>query len=128
MFDLLSQSVVCTCPLSCVFHLPLIVLHVMGLVFLITSNSWDPTDDCGIDYSFCFLILLVNLWCSKNRTGGWADFVDLALSPCGVLLAQKAYYFPGVQSTPLSQKIKSNNYNLSSTLQLKKKSRIQSLI
>jgi hypothetical protein len=32
--------------------------------------------------------------------------VDLALSPCGVLLAQKAYYFPGVQSTPLSQKIK----------------------
>jgi hypothetical protein len=34
MFDLLSQSVVCTCPLSCVFRLPLIVLHVMGLVFL----------------------------------------------------------------------------------------------
>lgn len=41
-----------------------------------------------------------------SEPGGWTDFVDLALSPCGVLLAQKAYYFPGVQSTPLSQKIK----------------------
>jgi len=42
----------------------------------ITSNSWDPTDDCGIDYPFVVSILLVISGARKTEPGGRTDFVD----------------------------------------------------